>query len=73
MIRDALLLSSIMESIDSIEEYLRDGRSFFYSDKNTRDAVLRNLHTLSESELRGATSRGSATWSCMTTCRWISP
>ena len=50
--RDALLLSSIRESINSIEEYLRDGRLFFFSDKKTRDAVLRNLHTLSESAQR---------------------
>lgn len=49
---DEFLLRHILESIDSIEEYVSDGRSAFFSDKKTRDAVLRNLHTLSESALR---------------------
>ncbi|MBU2604009.1 MAG: DUF86 domain-containing protein [Actinobacteria bacterium] len=50
--RDVLLLLSIRESIESIEEYVSEGRSAFEGDKKTRDAVLRNLHTLSESVLR---------------------
>jgi hypothetical protein len=60
---DDLLLFSIRESTGSIEEYLRDGRSFFFSDKKARDGTP---------ELRGAISPGSATWSFMTTCRWTS-
>lgn len=49
---DEFLPRHILESIESIEEYVSDGRSAFFCDKKTRDAVLRNLHTLSESALR---------------------
>lgn len=49
---DRLYLVHIIESIERIEEYTADGEEAFYADKKTQDAVLRNLHTLSESTQR---------------------
>src|SRR4051812_1094255 len=49
MSKDKLYLTHILECIDKITEYTRDGRDYFESDPKTQDAVLRNLHTLSES------------------------
>lgn len=49
MSRDRLYLIHISESVDLIEQYTRDGRAAFLEDRKTQDAVLRNLHTLSES------------------------
>lgn len=52
MSRDRLLLEHILEAIESIEEYVAGGRVDFFGDKRTRDAVLRNLHTMAESAAR---------------------
>lgn len=52
---DRLYLIHIKEAIEWIEEYTRDGRDFFIEDHKTQDAVLRNLHTLSESVQRLST------------------
>ncbi|MEP7235760.1 MAG: HepT-like ribonuclease domain-containing protein [Ignavibacteriota bacterium] len=49
MSKDKLYLTHIIECIEKIEDYTRDGKDFFESDSKTQDAVLRNLHTLSES------------------------
>jgi uncharacterized protein with HEPN domain len=49
---DGLYLVHIEECISRIEEYTGDGREFFVTDRKTQDAVLRNLHTLSESTQR---------------------
>ena len=52
---DGLYLIHIDECISRIEEYTADGREFFVTDTKTQDAVLRNLHTLSESTQRLST------------------
>ena len=39
----------MLDAIDSIAEFTRDGEARFLDDRMVRDAVLRNLHTLSES------------------------
>ena len=49
---DRLYLLHILECIARIEIYIADGESSFMSDTKTQDAVLRNLHTLSESAQR---------------------
>jgi uncharacterized protein with HEPN domain len=49
---DRLYLHHIIECIERIERYTTDGRDFFFADTKTQDAVLRNLHTLSESTQR---------------------
>jgi uncharacterized protein with HEPN domain len=49
---DRLYLVHICESIDRILRYTSDGKEFFLSDTLIQDAVLRNLHTLSESTQR---------------------
>lgn len=46
---DRLYLLHISDCVDRIFEYTRDGRTTFLDDLKTQDAVLRNLHTLSES------------------------
>jgi uncharacterized protein with HEPN domain len=45
----------ITECIERIEEYTAPGRAVFLSDTMIQDAVLRNLHTLSESTQRLST------------------
>lgn len=52
---DRLYLLHIKEAIEWIEEYTRDGKDIFINDHKTQDAVLRNLHTLSESVQRLST------------------
>lgn len=47
-----LYLIHILESIDRIEAYTRDGKAAFMRDAKTQDAVLRNLQTLAESTQR---------------------
>jgi len=42
----------ICECIERIEHYTEGGSEVFFSDTRTQDAVLRNLHTLSESTQR---------------------
>jgi uncharacterized protein with HEPN domain len=49
---DKLYLIHIRECIDRIEQYTVEGRGSFINDQKTQDAVLRNLHTLSESVQR---------------------
>ena len=52
MSNDKLYLTHILECIEKIEEYTREGKDFFEQDSKTQDAVLRNLQTLSESSMR---------------------
>ena len=49
---DRLYLDFALECIDRIESYVEGGRESFDSDRKTQDAVLRNLHTLTESTMR---------------------
>jgi uncharacterized protein with HEPN domain len=49
MKNDRLYLVYISECIDRIDSYTADGKTAFINDLKTQDAVLRNLHTLSES------------------------
>lgn len=46
---DKLYLLHIKEAIGWIEEFTNAGETEFFEDRKTQDAVLRNLHTLSES------------------------
>ncbi len=46
---DSLYLIHIKESIERIQEYTHEGKDVFSTDVKTQDAVLRNLHTLTES------------------------
>jgi uncharacterized protein with HEPN domain len=49
-VRDArLYLIHITECIERIESYTAPGHDAFLADTMIQDAVLRNLHTLSES------------------------
>jgi uncharacterized protein with HEPN domain len=52
MSKDRLYLAHIIECIGKIEEYTKEGKTSFATDQKTQDAVLRNLHTLSESAIR---------------------
>jgi len=49
---DRVYLIHIRECIERIEHYTEGGAEVFFSDTRTQDAVLRNLHTLSESTQR---------------------
>jgi uncharacterized protein with HEPN domain len=49
---DRLYLVYILECVDRIETYTTAGKEDFFDDLKTQDAVLRNLHTLSESAQR---------------------
>ncbi|OGO33511.1 MAG: hypothetical protein A2Z16_14620 [Chloroflexi bacterium RBG_16_54_18] len=49
---DRLYLVYILECIERIEAFTVEGEQGFLEDIKTQDAVLRNLHTLSESVLR---------------------
>ena len=49
---DRLYLIHITECIERIERYTVPGQDAFLSDTMSQDAVLRNLHTLSESTQR---------------------
>ncbi len=46
---DRLYLVHIRDCIDHILLFTSDGKNAFLTDRKTQDAVLRNLHTLSES------------------------
>jgi uncharacterized protein with HEPN domain len=46
---DRLYLVHIHDCIDHILQFTSDGKEAFLADRKTQDAVLRNLHTLSES------------------------
>lgn len=52
MTGDRLYLTHIIECIEKIERFTSEGQEFFQKDEKTLDAVLRNLHTLSESSTR---------------------
>ena len=52
MRRDRLYLIHVTECIERIERYTAPGHAAFLSDTMIQDAVLRNLHTLSESTQR---------------------
>ena len=49
---DRLYLIHITECIERMERYTATGRAAFFADTMVQDAVLRNLHTLSESTQR---------------------
>ncbi|MDD2709063.1 MAG: DUF86 domain-containing protein [Verrucomicrobiae bacterium] len=44
-----LYLIHIHECLEWIERFAQEGRENFMSDRKTQDAILRNLHTLTES------------------------
>jgi uncharacterized protein with HEPN domain len=52
MKEDKLYLIHIEECIKRIEQFTIEGRESFLTDLKTQDAVLRNLHALSESVQR---------------------
>ncbi len=52
MTGDKLYLTHIEECIERIEQFTANDRSKFLHDVMVQDAVLRNLHTLSESSTR---------------------
>lgn len=49
MKRDLHLIYHILETIEKIEIYSTEGRSNFFESSLHQDAILRNLHTMSES------------------------
>lgn len=49
---DRLSLLHISECIARIEQYTADGKSAFFNDTKSQDAVLRNLQILAESSRR---------------------
>lgn len=49
---DKFYLVYILDCLASIREYTKAGRDSFMSSKLVQDAVLRNLHTLTESTMR---------------------
>ncbi len=49
---DTLYLAHIRECIGRITKYTAGGHAVFVADQMAQDAVLRNLHTLSESTTR---------------------
>jgi uncharacterized protein with HEPN domain len=49
MTRDSVYIVHILECISRIEEYTQAGKSDSESSSRTQDAVIRNLHVLSES------------------------
>ena len=52
---DRLYLVHIRDCIDHILRFTNEGKNAFLVDRKTQDAVLRNLHTLSESIRRIST------------------
>lgn len=49
---DRVYLIYVTECIERVEAYTGKGREAFFEDRMAQDAVLRNLHTLSESVQR---------------------
>ena len=49
---DAVYLRHILECIESIESYIPNGKSDFFSSKLIQDAVVRNLEVLGEATKR---------------------
>ena len=70
---DHVLLQHVLEMIDRIESATRDGREAFLASKLHQDAVLRNLHTLTETTQRLSTDLKSAhsdvDWAAMSAFR----
>ena len=52
MKEDVLYITHIRECIARIQTYTQDGKDHFLADTKTQDAVLRNLHTMTESTQR---------------------
>jgi len=52
MTRDKIYIVHILECITRIEEYTQAGKHDFETFSRTQDAVIRNLHVLSESKQR---------------------
>lgn len=52
MNRDLVLLRHMLDAIQAIRDFTRDGREAFFTDRKTRSAVLRELQTLAESSQR---------------------
>jgi len=55
-VADAVLLGHMLECIERIHEYTEDDRGRFMSPALVQDAVLRKLHTLTESSQRLSTA-----------------
>jgi uncharacterized protein with HEPN domain len=49
---DRLYLHHILECLGFVEDFTKEGKEFFFSDRKTQDAVIRNLQTLAESTTR---------------------
>jgi uncharacterized protein with HEPN domain len=49
---DKLYLTHILECIENIEDYTRDGYSAFIQDKKSQDAVIRNFEIMGEATKR---------------------
>ena len=49
---EKLYVIHILESIQRVESYTAEGKEAFFKDTRSQDAVLRNLHTMSESTQR---------------------
>src|SRR5699024_9006250 len=52
MMNDKLYLQHILECIDSIESYIPNGETDFFSSKLIQDAVIRNLEIIGETTKR---------------------
>ena len=52
MSRDGFYPVHIVECIQRIQQYIEDGKSNFFVDQKTQDAVIRNLQILAESTQR---------------------
>ena len=49
---DRLYLTHILEAIERIEEYCREGKTTFFSDYKTQDAVIRKFEIIGEATKR---------------------
>jgi uncharacterized protein with HEPN domain len=49
---DRLYLHHILECIGFVGEFTKEGKEFFFADRKTQDAVVRNLQILAESTTR---------------------
>ena len=48
MNRDIAYIGHMLESIEHIKEYTKNGREYFLGDQKTQDAVIRNIIILGE-------------------------
>ncbi len=48
MKEDRVYLLHIRDALANIQEYTSSGREFFFTDKKTQDAVVRNLEIIGE-------------------------